>query len=386
MELAAAAVLTALAPVCEHLATPALVFDLDAVDHNIAAMVQRCGASRWCPHLKTLKSSGLIDRLLVAGITNFKVATLAELELTLDRATQGNHRVSVLLAYPLARPAIPAVRQIVAAFADQRVHVLVDSREHAQHLARDLAHDLGGTLPVILDVDLGMHRTGPPPTAWASALRTNPEVLAGLTVVGLHGYDGHLAWDDSAGTDAAYDALTTLATELSARWPITEVITSGTHSYAAALRHIGLRGGPWHHRVSPGTITLSDRRSGPAAADLGLRQAAFVISRVVSRHGSRVTLDAGSKAIAPDRPAAATQIFGWPGLEPVGASEEHLVTRATAAVPPLGTLVVLVPDHVCTTVNLYRHAVLIRGHRWVGETAVEASSRRLWWTPPSQPS
>ena len=51
-----------------------------------------------------------------------------------------------------------------------------------------------------------------------------------------------------------------------------------------------------------------------------------------------------------------------------------------AEAPGLGELVLLVPDHVCTSVNLYRHALLLRGGAVLGEAAIEASSRRLWLT------
>src|SRR5690606_28085836 len=103
--------------------------------------------------------------------------------------------------------------------------------------------------------------------------------------------------------------------------------TSGTHSFAAALAHPRLCGGPWRHQISPGTVVLSDLRSEPAAVELGLQQAAFVLARVISRGPDRVTLDAGSKAIAPDRPAPNCQPLGWPGLLPTSPPEEHLPLR-----------------------------------------------------------
>ena len=89
----------ALAPQLPRLATPALVIDLDAVDHNIAAMLRRAG-DRWRPHLKTLKSSALLARLLAAGVTRCKVATLDELDLALTTADQHGVALDVLLAYP----------------------------------------------------------------------------------------------------------------------------------------------------------------------------------------------------------------------------------------------------------------------------------------------
>ena len=229
-----------------------------------------------------------------------------------------------------------------------------------------------------------MGRTGATPAVWRPALPTLLED-PGLRITGLHGYEGHLEWDDHAGARAAHDALCALARELPGDL---EIVTSGTHSYAAALRHPGLAGGPWVHRVSPGTVVLADLHSRAAMADLGLRQAVVIASRVISRAPGRITLDAGSKALAPDRPPTSARLLAWPGLVPRARSEEHLVVAVPddADAPGLGELVLLVPDHVCTSVNLYRHALLLRGGAVLGAAAIEASSRRLYQLFPDGPA
>lgn len=370
----------ALAPQLHRLATPALLLDLDAVDHNIAAVVGRCGAPRWRPHLKTLKSAALFERLLAANVTRCKVATLDELDLALGTADGLAREIDVLLAYPQHPAALKAARARAAASPRARVQFLLDSPEHAALLAHAVA--MSSAMPVQLDVDLGMGRTGSSVASWDAAL---PALLQdpGLEITGLHGYDGHLAWDQRALAEAAHDSLCTLAQTLTrAGLRDLEIVTSGTHSYAAALEHRGLSGGPWQHTISPGTVVLADLRSPEAMADLELRQAAFVAARVISRAAGRVTLDAGSKALAPDRPATSNRLLGWPGLAPTTTSEEHLVVHVPdgVAAPALGELVILVPDHVCTTVNLYRRALLLRAGAIAGEAAIEAAGHRLWLT------
>lgn len=372
----------ALAPHERRLATPALVLDLDAVDHNIAAMRARCGADRWRPHLKTFKAAAVLERLLDAGITRVKAATLDELDLALAAADRRAAAIDVLLAYPQHPDGLRAALARAAASPRARVQFLLDSPEHAELLTYALP-PAPTPLQAQLDVDVGMARTGAAPETWAAAA---PELarVPGLEVTGLHAYEGHLEWDARDAAFAAYDRLCRLAGELAAAGLATdlEIVTSGTHSYALALAHPGLAAGPWRHQVGPGTLVLSDRRSHAAAADLGLRQAAFVAARVISRAPGRLTLDAGSKALAPDRPASASLVLGWPGLRPRSASEEHLVVAVDDddAAPALGDLLLLVPDHVCTTVNLYRRALLLRGGAVVGEAAIEAASRRLWLT------
>ena len=382
MDLDRHSIAAALAPHIHRLATPALLIDLDAVDHNIAALLARCGdPRRWRPHLKTLKSAALLERLLAAGVTRCKVATLDELDLALGTADRLGVALDVLLAYPQHPPGLRAALARAAASPGCRVQFVLDSPEHLALLIHAVPFT---TLAVQLDVDLGMARTGAPAASWA-AYAAELTAIPGLEVTGLHGYDGHLAWDQRDAADAAYTSLCDLAERLTAaglRRDL-EIVTSGTHSYATALAHARLAAGPWQHQVSPGTLVLADLRSDPAVSDLDLRQAAFVAARVISRAAGRLTLDAGSKALAPDRPASSNRVLGWPGLAPVSASEEHLVvhhTLADAEVPGLGELVLLIPDHVCTTVNLYRHALLLRAGAVAGEAAIEAAGHRLWLT------
>jgi D-serine deaminase-like pyridoxal phosphate-dependent protein len=363
----------AISPCLDRLITPALVIDLDAVAANLAAMIERVGGpERWRPHLKTSKQAVIIELMLDAGLRQFKVATCDELALLLRTAE--SEPVDVLFAYPAQRASLRAVLGLDHGHA--RVQLLADSPAHLLALA-GWASALGwdAPLPVMLDVDLGMHRTGSSPERWRE-LTAIPEPLR---LAGLHGYDGHLRWDQREQAHQGYDALTELATALGsgrvADLSELELVTSGTHSYAHALAHAGLAAGPWRHSVSAGTIVLSDRRSHHAERDIGLRQAAFVATRVISRGPDRVTLDAGSKAIAPDVRPPSSAVLDHPELEPQAASEEHLPCRVAtpATSPEFGRLLWLIPEHVCTTVNLYREAVWIRGGRYVGVGPVGAS-------------
>lgn len=355
--------------------TPALVIDLDAVDHNVAATVRRVGtAARWRPHIKTVKQSRIVQAVLRAGVHQLKCATLDELALALRVADGLGVAVDVMVAYPMSPPAVRGVVAIVAAHAGATVRIVADSPAHLRRLDAQLgALGRPAGLSVMLEVDTGMHRTGTPAATWADAdLETTHAPVAGL-----HGYEGHLAWDERDAAAAGYAQLVALAKLPALADRVAVIVTSGTHAYHHALDHVGLARGSWAHQVSPGTIVLSDLRSAPAAEDIGLRQAAFVLARVVSTPApDRVTLDAGSKGIAPDRPAPGCAVLGWPGLRPLTPSEEHLPLHVESGqAPTAGEALWLVPEHVCTTVNLYRTALYVRGSTWVGVGEVEASGR-----------
>jgi D-serine deaminase-like pyridoxal phosphate-dependent protein len=367
----------ALAPILAELLTPALVIDLDALAHNLAATIERVGdPARWRPHLKTAKQAVVIEAMLAAGLRHFKVATPEELKLALSCA-RAHADVDVLFAYPASRATLGAVLELMST-SEARVRLLVDSPTHLVELAA-AASALGrrAPLPIMLDVDLGMQRTGTAPELWQAKLSAIP---APLELTGVHGYDGHLRWDQRAEAHAGYDRLCELAAALASRMPseLAAVETSGTHSYAHALAHAGLREGSWVHRVSPGTVVLSDLRSHEAAADIGLRQAAFVATRVISVGPGRVTCDAGSKAITPDGAPPTCAVLDHPELTPQRASEEHLpcLVAPEAPAPALGELLWLIPDHVCTTVNLHREAVWLRGGRFAGFGPIAAAGHR----------
>ncbi len=361
------AILRALAPRLDTLITPALVLELDAVAHNVRAMASFAGPGRWRPHVKTHKHPEIVRALLAEGVTAFKCAALDELDMTLR--TAGSTPVDVLLAYPLHPAAAVAAAQLATRSAQSQVRLLADSPDHLGQL--DAALESAPTrLTAMLDVDVGMGRTGTSAERWANACAHATNV----DLVGLHGYEGHLAWSQLEDATLGYAQLTELAESVA--FDVQWVITSGTHAFHHALGNAALRDGPWQHQVSPGTLVLSDLRTAPAAELLSLRQAAFVLSRVIATPGpGRVTLDAGSKGLNPDCPPPGCVAVDHPRLQATIASEEHRPCHLEDGRLALGELVALIPEHVCTTVNLYRYAQLVRGERDLGSAEISARSR-----------
>jgi D-serine deaminase-like pyridoxal phosphate-dependent protein len=364
-EARAAALDRALASAPPGVQTPALVIDLDTVARNVAAIVAAAGGvERWRPHVKTVKQGAVVDVLLDAGVRRFKCATLAELDLLLARAGTRGVAIDVLVAYPVSAATVPAL--VERARGDRRIGVLADD---ADHLAA-IAAESGDRLALWLDVDVGMHRTGSAAAHWR-------ERLATYTVEGLHGYEGHLGWHERAPAFAAYDALVELARALGR---VAAIHTSGSHGFAHALAHPGLAGGPWRHEIGCGTLVLSDVASTEPAAAIGVEPAAFVATRVVARPGpDRITLDAGSKANSPDRAPPSCRVLAHPELSAGKPSEEHLPMTVVGTPPARDAIVWLVPDHVCTTVNLYREAIYVRGDRFVATGPIEAAGRPGPW-------
>jgi D-serine deaminase-like pyridoxal phosphate-dependent protein len=92
------------------------------------------------------------------------------------------------------------------------------------------------------------------------------------------------------------------------------------------------------------------------------------VATVVSRAGGRVVLDAGSKVLGADRASYASgygRLLDHPGARVTQLSEHHAVVAWDDSPPPaLGSRVRVVPNHVCSAVNLADGLVLTDGDVW----------------------
>ena len=350
----------------QDLQTPTLLIHLDRVRHNLAAMQRWLGGAldRWRPHVKTCKVPEVLALLLQSGVRRFKCATTREADVLLQAAANARcGAIDVLLAMSTHGANL---ERTAALAATHRAHRLSVTTEEPLHAAA--AHRLG--LGVFVDLDPGYHRTGIPlheRERIAAVVRA-----AGPGMRGLHCYDGHLHDGTMAEREtlahAIYRDFTALARALGVR---SELVTSGTPTFPAALAFAEFAA--FDHTVSPGTVVYWDARSAQLGIE-GFRCAVEVQARVISRPtADRYTVDAGSKALdaAAGNPCA-DLACEWTGAAQT-PSEEHLPLRCAAgAAPPLGTLVRLVPRHVCPTVNLADEAVLLDEGRIVAIVPIRA--------------
>ena len=353
----------------KRLVSPALVVFMDAVRHNVRAMLAHLAAAgsgpeRWRPHVKTTKLPAVWDELLAAGLAHFKCATAREARHLLETAAaRGPAGVDVLLAHPRLGPELELLAGLARSHPAARLSVLCEDA--------GLLSEVPEVLSVFVDVNPGMHRTGIPAGERERILavaRAAPERFRGV-----HFYDGHL---HTGGPDqrraeahACYGELMRLLAALEAeRVAVREVVTSGTPTFLQALayRPLAERRG-LAHRVSPGTVVFHDQRSEEENEGLDLRPAALVFARVVSHPTAElVTCDAGSKSLAAEAGDPVAAVLGRPDLVALTPSEEHLPLRVQAgSAPDRGSELLLIPRHVCPTVNLAEEVVLVEpGGRW----------------------
>jgi len=158
-----------------EIATPALVVDRAALDHNLAAIDAVLPGPRLRPHVKAFKCTALASRLAADGHTGFCAATPREIE--------GLVAAGLTDDLLLANESLDVAR-LGALAAQANITVAVDSDATLDAAAA------GGVRSVLIDVNVGLPRCGCDPSE-AGPLADRARA-AGLEVRGVMGYEGHL--------------------------------------------------------------------------------------------------------------------------------------------------------------------------------------------------
>jgi D-threonine aldolase len=349
--------------------SPALVIYKNRVEQNINMAISMVGdVANLRPHVKTHKSPDVTRMMLAAGITKFKCATIPEAEMLAQCGAP-----DVLLAYQPTGPKIKRLLLLIDQYPATRFACLIDSVDAAQAIAAD-AESNGLTVDVLLDVNVGMNRTGVLPEN-VQQLMDTCRSLKCIKVVGLHGYDGHINDVDVATrkqrADEAFGALEVLR-QTDGNKDLRIVIGgSPTFPIHAARKDV---------ECSPGTFVFWDQNYSTLFPDQPYVPAALVISRVVSVvNERRFCLDLGHKSIAAENPLdRRVHFLNAEGITPVAQSEEHLVVETAAPHHyKVGDVLYGMPFHVCPTVALYNTAFVVVDGNVTGTWKIEARDRKL---------
>ena len=332
-----------------ELSTPALVVDLDALDHNIDTMASARPGPRTRPHVKAFKSTALARHVAERGShRSFCCATLKEMEGLVAAGLDDDLLLAneTLDAERLAR---------LANSTRQRITVAVDSPETIA-VAKRAAQAAGCEIAVLIDINVGLPRCGCAPSA-AAALADDAR-RAGLEVRGVMGYEGHVV-----GLADRDQRITGLGRSLVHLRVAHEAVGGGLVS-AGGTGTYDLH--DWADEVQAGSYLLMDT----AYAKLGLpfRQAIFVDATVISANSEGAAVaDAGLKSFGMDH--------GEPSI--IGhtmffSSDEH----ATFLVDPdrpvvVGDRVRMIPAHVDPTVAYHERIWVIRGDEVLDEWPVD---------------
>jgi 3-hydroxy-D-aspartate aldolase len=345
----------------DQLPTPALVLDLDALDRNIAAMAAHASASGVAlrPHAKSHKSVEIAHRLQAAGALGPACATIAEAE-----AMAAGGLTGILVTSPqVSDDALGRVGRLLATGAD--LMLVVDDQSNVVALAQ-LAAGIGLTLPLVVELDVGVGRTGCPEPEQALVVARAIAATPSLRFAGVQAYWGNLQQvrplvERKARVQEAAAPLQRLLTLLRIAGLSPHIVTGGGTGTSFIDPTLGL-----FTELQPGSFLFLDSCYGPLPLDdtgNPFTASLFVAAGIVSanrRH--RVIVNAGLKALATDS-GQPLPVRGAPdGSSYRFMGDEHgAIEFAQGIAPALGATVELLTSHCDPTVNLHARYQVVRG-------------------------
>jgi D-serine deaminase-like pyridoxal phosphate-dependent protein len=333
------------------LSTPSLVIDAPIVRRNLDRMARFSARHRINirPHTKTHKSQFIARLQLESGCRGLTVAKVGEGKIMADVSDD------LLLAYPALDPIrAKAAAELAGAVT---LRVAVDS-EFAARALSDAAGSAGSTLGMLVDLDVGLHRTGVQSPRLALELARAISKLPNLRLDGLFCYPGHVQDkpDRQGESLKKVEALLEETLDLWGRDGLSARIVSGGSTPSALQSDLVGQ----YTEIRPGTYVFNDMntvRGGFCGIDdCAARIIATVISTAVP---DQVVLDSGSKTLTSDRlihnpDAGHGYIIEYPDAVIRRLSEEHAQVQFAPGSrrPGLGERVTIIPNHVCPCVNL----------------------------------
>ncbi|MEP6584918.1 MAG: D-TA family PLP-dependent enzyme [Ginsengibacter sp.] len=353
--------------------SPALVVYHERVAQNISTLVSMIDdLKRLRPHAKTFKSKEAASLLINSGVNKFKCATIAEAEMLAMTDAR-----DVLLAYQPTGPKLKRFLELIKKYPSTKFSCLVDNTSSAEEIS-SASFESGIQMPVYIDLNVGMNRTGIEPGTAAVELYRACEKLNGTKPIGLHAYDGHIRNpglnERTIECDKAFKPVFDMQQSLLQEGFAEPIIVAGgspTFPVHAARKNI---------ECSPGTFIYWDLGYQRSFKEQKFLTAALVITRVVSLPGKRkICLDLGHKSIAAENNLDNRVCFlNAPALKFISQSEEHLVVEtANDHSYNLGDVFYGLPVHICPTVALYERAFVIENNKLSGEWKTIARDRKI---------
>jgi 3-hydroxy-D-aspartate aldolase len=338
----------------QQLPTPALLLDLDKFEANLARMAAGIKESGKAlrPHAKAHKCVEIARRQIAAGAIGVCVATVAEAELMAPAGIPG-----LLVTSPVADPLKMA--RIVKTGA----MVVVD---HLKQVAwyDEAAGAAHRKVDVLVDLDVGDHRTGARTPEDAAEIAEAVDQAAHLELRGIQAYSvlgshaGGIEERKRVSQETFLIASRALGIMLR-RGLSTEIVTGGSTGTWDIDTTV-----PDLTELQAGSYVLMDLAYRREGLDFG--HALTVLATVVSaNHAEFVTVDAGYKAFATDRGYGPEAVelrgskYRWGGDE---FGYVDLLSEALPdGLPQLGDRLEFIPPHCDPTTNLYDTIYACRG-------------------------
>lgn len=353
--------------------SPALLFYPQRMKENIRLLIEMIDdVDRLRPHVKTHKTVEATRLMMEAGIKKFKCATIAEAEML------GICKVpDALLAYQPTQPKLKRLLQLIKIYKETKFSCLVDNEKSAEMISEvALSNEI--VIPVFIDINVGMNRTGIQPEFGAIQLFEYCNQLKGIQLKGWHFYDGHIRETDiikrAAHCNAVFAVVEGLNDQLIEKgFPKPQMVAGGSPSFSIYSKKEGVE-------CSPGTFILWDKGYMDSIPEQKFYPAAVLLTRIVSLPDeTKLCLDLGYKSVASENPIFQRVYFlNADNLQVISHSEEHLVVEAEKGHHwKIGDLLYALPIHVCPTCALYESAITIEDKAVTGSWKIIGRDRKI---------
>jgi D-serine deaminase-like pyridoxal phosphate-dependent protein len=351
--------------------TPAAVIDLDRLEENLRSLqtyADEHGIALW-PHAKTHKSPEIGLRQIELGARGLTVAKTGEAEVFHEAGVP-----RLLLHYPALHP--DKCERLARIAADGcELSVAVDSVAAAERLSAALVRH-GARAELLVELDVGLHRTGEQDAAAALALAQRLAELPSVEIAGISCYPGFCHGDRETirGLLAPVDAFLRETRDAFAGAGLRCDRISGGSTPARYLTHETCV-----NELRAGTYSLLDRNEyepdgGRDACALWIQ-----VTVVSDRVPDQIVVDAGSKTLtSDDHPDGEHgEVYELPDARVHTLNEEHgyVDVSGVADRPAVGDRLRLIPNHACGCVNLHDGMLGVRSG--VVERVIEISARGL---------
>ncbi len=358
-----------------ELSTPVLTIDLDVVERNLDRMARLCRDQGigLRPHTKTHKTPEVAKMQVERGAVGLTVAKVGEAE-----AMASTGLDDILVAFPIF--GAEKLRRLAALGKTRRLLLSLDNEATARELSCAAAAQ-EATIGVLVEFDAGFHRCGVAPGPACVELARKIEKLPGLVFRGLMTYFGHVWGTADERRNEAKRTAEQVAKALAAfeHERLRVEIVSGGSTPSSEFAHLV----PGLTDIRPGTYVYNDMNTYYQGAcrleDCAGRVVTTVVSTAVP---GKVIIDSGSKTFSSDLLGSGPKSgYGYvveaPDAPIVKLNEEHghLDITKSAHQFHVGEVLTVIPNHVCTCVNMHDEVVVVRKGEVQGSWRVTARGK-----------
>lgn len=360
------------------LPTPALLIDIDRTKENIQMMQERADALglKLRPHIKTHRMPYFAKMQVEAGAAGIACAKIGEAEVMADAGIDDIFIANEVIGIDKYERLRDLHRRI-------HVRIGIDNKVQLAQMEQVFAEE-EKPLEVLMEYEVGEVRSGIVEDEQLIELVEAVKRCKHVVLKGIFSHEGHTYKADDM-EDCVRKAKIAYERTVRAANIIRDLgVEIDTVSIGATP---SIMNGAYLEDITElrlGTYIFFDVGQSKAINDFS-HCAATVLASVISKpHGERVVMDSGAKAlVSQNRPTGicATKGFGAiKGAEHINIEnlfDEHAVLNSAEFrdMVEIGDKVVVIPSHICPTVNLYDKAYLVSCGKVIGTLPVECRGK-----------